>query len=72
VFKNHKLSWPAVVLAAVCIAAFVAVWLLAPEDRDTLEKGVLALWAAVQTFLGPAIRRKLDHELADEDREASS
>jgi len=64
-FKNHKLGWPSVALASVAIAAFVAVYLLAPEDRDTIEKAVLAVWGFLATFLGPALRKR-----ASDDDEA--
>ncbi len=64
--KNHKLGWPSVALASVAIAAFVAVYVLAPDDRDTIEKAVLAAWAFASSFLAPLLRRKLDHEHDDE------
>ena len=67
--KNHKMGWPQVALASVAIVAFVAVWILAPEDRDTIERAVLAVWALASTFLGPAIRRKFEHELLDDEEE---
>ena len=58
--KNHKLGWPQVVVASVAIVAFAAVYLLAPDDRDTIEKAVLAVWAFVSTFLGSALRKRDD------------
>lgn len=71
--KNHKLSWPQVVLISVAILAFAGVWTLgSPDDRDTLEKAVLAVWGVVSTFLGPLLRKKLDHEYGDSNDESEA
>ena len=69
--KNHKLGWPAVVLALGVLGAFVALYVLAPDDRDTIEKAVLAVWAFVATFLAPLLRKKFDHEHDDERTDPS-
>ena len=53
-----KLGWPQALVLAVAIAAFAAVYTYAPEDRDTLEKGVLAAWGAASTLLGPLLQRR--------------
>ena len=50
-----KISLPQAIVAAVAIAAFAAVYVLAPDDRDTIEKAVLGVWAFVSTFLAPLL-----------------
>jgi len=61
-----KLGWPQVVLASVAIITLAAVYLLAPEDRGSIEKGVLGVWAFVSSFLGPMLEKH------PSDEEASS
>jgi len=66
--KKIKIGWPQAVIASVAIAAFAAVYLLAPADqRDTIEKAVLAVWVGLSSILGPLVRRRLDHELEGDD-----
>jgi len=55
--KKIKVGWPQAVIASVAIIAFATVYVLAPEDRDTIEKAVLGAWAFVSTFLGPLVAR---------------
>ena len=64
--KKFKLGWPTVTLASVAIVAFVAIYLLAPDDRDMIEKAVLGVWALVSTFLGAAVRK---HDVRKHDDE---
>ncbi len=64
-FKKHKLGWPQVVLASVAIVTFAAVYLLVgAEDKDMIEKTVLAVWAFASTFLGPVLQKRLDDKSA--------
>jgi len=59
---KFKLGWPQVVIASVAILALTAIYLLAPEDRDAIEKGVLSIWAFVASFLGPMLRSHEEEE----------
>lgn len=54
---------------AVAISAFAAVYMLAPENRDTLEKGVLGAWGVASTLLGPLLRRRRE-DLAERVKRA--
>ena len=61
--KNRKLDWPQVVLASVAIVTFACVYLfVGDEQRDAIEKGVLAVWAFASSFLGPMLRKRADDD----------
>jgi hypothetical protein len=55
-----KFGVPQAIVASVAVASFAAVYVFAPEDsRDAIERGVLAVWALVSTFVGPMVRREI-------------
>lgn len=61
--KKLKLDWPQAILASVAIITLGAVYVLSGDsERDALEKGVLAVWAFVASFLGPMLRKRDDND----------
>lgn len=54
-----QITYPQAIVLAVAIASFAAVYLWGPaETKELIEKGILAVWALVSTFLGPMIAKR--------------
>ena len=59
-WKKFDIDLPQAIIASTAIVAFAAVYILAPDNRDQIEKAVLGVWAFISTFLGPMLRRRLE------------